>query len=73
MDMTVTIKIYSVTGHLVRTLSLGEKKPGMYISKDRAVHWDGRNEAGERVSSGFYFYTIEAGNFRGIKRMLLVK
>jgi len=73
MDTTVTIKIYSVTGRLVRTLSLGEKKPGMYISKDRAVHWDGRNKAGERVSSGLYFYAIEAGNFRGIKRMLLVK
>ena len=73
MDTTVTIKIYNVTGHLVKTLSLGEKMAGMYISRNRAAYWDGRNEAGERVSSGLYFYAIKAGNFRGIKRMLLVK
>ena len=73
VDTKVTINIYGVTGHLIKTLSLGEKRAGMYISRDRAAHWDGRNESGERVSSGLYFYTIEAGNFRGIKRMLMVK
>ena len=72
-DTTVTIKIYDVTGHVVRTLSLGEKRAGIYISRNRAGHWNGRNEAGERVSSGLYFYAIEAGNFKAIKRMLLVK
>jgi len=72
-DTTVTIKIYNVIGHLVKTLSLGEKMAGMYISRNRAAYWNGRNEAGERISSGLYFYAIEAGNFRGIKRMLLVK
>jgi hypothetical protein len=73
VDTTVTIKIYNVAGHLVKTLSLGEKMAGMYISKDRAAYWNGRNEAGERVSSGLYFYAIEAGNFRTVKRMLLVR
>ena len=84
VDTTVTIKIYAVTGHVVRTLSLGEKRTGIYISRNRAAYWNGRNEAGERVSSGLYFYAIEAGNFsdrsgeakrffRAIKRMLLVK
>jgi len=73
VDTKVTIEVYGVTGHLIKTLSLGEKRAGMYISRDRAAHWDGRNESGERVSSGLYFYTIEAGNFRSIKRMLMVK
>ena len=72
-DTTVTIKIYGITGHLIRTLSLGEKRMGIYISRNRAAHWNGRNEAGERVSSGLYFYAIEAENFRAIRRMLLVK
>ena len=72
-DTTITIKIYDVTGHVVRTLALGEKRAGIYISRNRAGHWNGRNESGERVSNGLYFYSIEAGNFKAIKRMLLVK
>ena len=73
VDTTVTIKIYDVTGRVVRTFSLGEKEAGVYTSRKEATYWNGRNEAGERVNSGLYFYAIEAGNFKAIKRMLLVK
>lgn len=39
----------------------------------RAVYWDGRNEAGERVASGVYLYVMEAGHFRATKRMTVLK
>jgi len=67
----VVIKIYDVTGRLVRTLKLGEKSPGAYLSKEKAAYWDGRNENGEKVTSGIYFYLMEAGSFRAVKKMVI--
>ena len=72
-DTDVTISIYSIKGQLIRTLRLGQKPAGMYISKNKAAHWNGRDEHGEMVSSGVYFYSIETGNFRATRRMLIVK
>ena len=72
-DAEVNIQIYDVNGQLVRTLSLGRKPAGQYLSKDRAAYWDGRNEAGEEVSSGIYYYQIKAGSFSDIRKMLLLK
>jgi hypothetical protein len=70
---TVTLQIYSLDGRVVRTLRLGLKPAGMYQSKGRAIYWDGRNESGEKVSSGVYFYHLTAGRFSSTKRMLLIK
>jgi len=69
----VTIKIYNVTGQLVRVLNLGHKQAGFYFSKAQAAYWDGRNEAGERVSSGVYFYQLRAGDFAAMRRMVILK
>ncbi len=69
----VIIRIYDVTGRLVRTLDLGQKAAGAYVSKEKAAYWDGSNESGEKVSSGIYFYTMEAGSFRQTKRMLITR
>ena len=69
----VKIKIYSSTGQLVRHFSLGYKEEGYYLTKDKALHWDGTNHLGERVSSGVYFYSIETLQFRDVKKMLLLK
>ncbi len=69
----VKVSIYSVDGSLVRMLSLGHQAPGVYQSKSRAAYWDGRNEAGETVASGLYFYTIEAGSFTATRKMLIMK
>ena len=69
----VFIKIYSSTGELVRTLNLGGKQAGVYVSKDKAAYWDGRNANGERVSSGVYFYRMEAGSFSAMKKMVIMK
>ena len=72
-DAHVAIRIYSTTGHLVRSLELGQMAPGVYVSRDKAAYWDGRNEVGEKVSSGIYFYSIQAGNFSAARKMLLLQ
>ncbi len=69
----VTIRIYTPTGKLVRSLSPGTMSAGDYSSQSQAVHWDGRNNEGESVSSGFYLYTINAGNFSATRKMLIKK
>jgi hypothetical protein len=72
-DTEVKIEIYNVAGQLVRTLTLGRKAAGNYISRQRAAHWDGANNAGEKVTSGIYFYTINAGAFKATRRMVMLK
>ena len=69
----VTLYIHSVDGTLVRTLSLGHKGAGMYHGRSRAAYWDGKNEAGEAVASGVYFYTLTAGDFTATRKMLIRK
>ena len=72
-DAAVTVKIYDVSGHLVRTIKVGHKPVGYYLTRERAVYWDGHNENGELVSSGVYFYTLNADNYTGNRRMVIVK
>jgi hypothetical protein len=69
----VTIKIYNISGQLVRTLNLGHQESGAYLSKERAAYWNGRNEVGERVASGVYIYHIKAGSFYSSKKMVVLK
>ncbi len=69
----VTLTIYSVTGEIVRTLTLGHQPAGMYRTRSRAAYWDGKNAFGERVASGLYFYTLTAGDFIGTRRLLIMK
>ncbi len=69
----VAIKIYSAAGELVRDMELGYKPAGSYISQDRAAYWNGRNEAGEYAASGVYFFTIQAGEFTAIGKMILTR
>ena len=69
----VTLTIYSVDGKVVRRLDLGHQAAGFYQSKSRAAYWDGRNNVGERVASGLYFYTLKAGDFAATGKMLIRK
>ncbi len=69
----VTISIYDAMGHPVRTLNLGRQPAGIYDSRSTAAHWDGYNSRGETVASGFYFYTLDAGNFLATRRLLIIR
>ena len=69
----VTVSIHSAAGKLVRTLELGQLPVGAYQDKDRAAYWNGRNEQGEAVASGVYFYTLKAGDFAATGKMLIRK
>jgi hypothetical protein len=71
---SVSIRIYNVTGGLIRTLELGQRDAGVYVSRTKAAYWDGRNEAGEAVASGIYFYSISAGeDFSATRKMVIKK
>ena len=69
----VSVTIYDVGGHLVRTISIGFKPVGYYLTRERAAYWDGRNETGEPVSSGVYFLRFLAGDFAATQRVVIVK
>ena len=82
----VTLTIYDMNGQLIRRLAVGYQAAGMYRSRSRAVYWDGRNQLGESVVSGLYFYTLtvrspdsigtgetKAGEFSATRRMLILK
>ena len=72
-DSPVTISIYGTTGKLIRTLSLGFQSAGFYNSQGRAAYWDGKNEFGQVIASGLYFYTLSAGKFTATRKMLIRK
>ncbi len=69
----VTLRIYAVNGALVRKLVLGQTPAGIYQSRSRAAYWDGKNDVGEFVASGIYFYTLTAGDFTATRKMLVQK
>ena len=75
-DTDVKIRIYNVTGKLVRTLDLGHKDAGLYLSKDKAAYWNGKDSLGQKVASGVYFYTLQesgAGEFKTTRKMIIIK
>ena len=69
----VTLTIYDVRGVMVWRLALGHRPAGFYRSRGRAAHWDGRNQIGEKVATGLYFYTLTAGDFNATGKMLIQK
>jgi len=67
-DASVTLDVYNLQGQKVRTLLSKEQKAGYY-----SVVWDGRNEAGQTVSSGLYLYRVQAGSFVATHKMMMLK
>ena len=65
----VELTVYNVVGQVVRTLVAEHQSAGRYV-----VEWDATNDSGHSLSSGMYFYRLEAGGeFREVKKMLLLK
>ena len=69
----VTLHIYDTTGAIVRTLDLGFKQEGFYMNRATAAYWDGRNNMGEQVASGVYFYSLNTPEFSATRKMLILK
>ena len=69
----VTLTIYDMNGQIVRRLAVEHQTAGMYQNRSRAAYWDGRNQLGEPVASGLYFYTLTADEFSATRRMMIVK
>ncbi|MCY3742933.1 MAG: FG-GAP-like repeat-containing protein [Candidatus Poribacteria bacterium] len=72
-DAEVTIRIYNASGQVVRTVFSGHQASGYYLSRDQAAYWDGRNELGEQVASGVYFYELTTPTFTQTKRLVVTK
>ena len=64
----VELIVYNAVGQVVRTLVAEYQSAGRY-----AVEWDATNDSGYRLSSGMYFYHLQAGEFREVKKMLLLR
>jgi len=69
----VKIQIYNASGQLVKSLHLGYKDAGYYLNKEKAAFWDGKNDRGERVASGIYFYTMRTRNFTAAGKVVVLK
>ena len=72
-DAFVTLTIYDQTGQIVRTLDVGHQIAAVYENRSKAIYWDGRNQVGEQVASGVYFYHLSAGDYSATRKMLILK
>jgi hypothetical protein len=64
----VSLKVYNIKGELVRTLVDEYKEAGYHT-----VRWDGRNQDGNEVASGVYFYRLVTNDFSSTKKMIMMK
>ena len=69
----IVITIYDTRGSVIRQLDLGHQREGYYTRRGRAAYWDGRNDVGERVASGIYFYQLQADNVSLLRKMVILK
>ena len=72
-DAFVTLTIYDSKGQVVRTLEIGHRIAAAYENRSKAIYWDGRNDVGEQVASGVYFYTLTAGDYSATRKMVILK
>ena len=72
-DAFVTLTIYNLSGHVVRTLEIGHRIASAYENRSKAIYWDGRNSLGEQVASGVYFYHLSAGDYSATRKMVILK
>jgi Leucine-rich repeat (LRR) protein len=67
-DAMVNITIYDMMGRIVSNLVSSQQRAGY-----KSIQWDATNVQGQPVSAGVYLYSIEAGEFRQTKKMILLK
>ncbi len=64
----IAINVFNILGQKVATIADGEMSSGAHV-----VMWDGRNQHGEVMPSGVYFYKLSTPNFTAVKKMVLLK
>lgn len=69
----VLITISNLKGESVKQLKVGFQAAGIYRTQSRAAYWDGCNAMGEPVVSGIYFYTLQAGQVRVSRKMVIAR
>jgi hypothetical protein len=67
-DALVNLAIYDMTGRIVKNLVSSEQNTGY-----KSIQWNATNNVGQPVSAGLYLYTIQAGEFKQTKKMVLLK
>ncbi|MEA3431957.1 MAG: FlgD immunoglobulin-like domain containing protein, partial [candidate division WOR-3 bacterium] len=67
-SIPVSLRIYDITGKLVKTLIDKTQEPGYFT-----ITWNGRDEAGRKVSKGIYFYCLKAGSYIETKKLALLE
>ena len=72
-DADVKLTIYDINGEVVRDIDVGHQIAAKYDTRSKAIYWDGRNRFGEQVASGIYFYHLQAGDFSGTRKMVILK
>ncbi|MDI6781579.1 MAG: FlgD immunoglobulin-like domain containing protein, partial [bacterium] len=69
----VVIRIYNISGQLIKTLDEGVKDAGAYTTQSRAAYWDGHNDDGQEVASGVYIYQLQVGDNVMTQRAVVCK
>jgi len=64
----VAVDVYNIRGQKVRSLASGVYEAGVHN-----VVWNGCDDVGKSVGSGIYFYRMVAGEYRGVRKMVLMK
>lgn len=67
-DADINIKVYNLSGQLVRVLVEGRMDSGIH-----QVTWDGRDERGKKVSAGVYLYRMTVDGFSDAKKMVVIQ
>lgn len=64
----LTLRVYDVSGRSVAVLAYGQYTAGYHTTQ-----WNGRDERGRRVNPGVYIYTLNAGEFRDMRKMVVTR
>jgi len=76
-EAKVSIRIYDILGRLIKKIDLGLKSAGYYVKRNKAAYWDGKNDAGQKVAVGIYFYRIITehidSTFTAVRKMMVLK
>jgi hypothetical protein len=67
-DSFVNVNIYNLRGNVINNLVNKKQSSGFH-----SISWNATNNLGQPVSAGMYIYTIQAGDFRETRKMILLK